>query len=62
VADPNEDQPSGAPEAIAPGEQLRGEFLKDNERARARFEKPRSMDVPLDPEVTDKLRRLGYIE
>jgi arylsulfatase A-like enzyme len=60
--DPDEDEPQGTPEELAAGEQLRGEFLKENERERARFAKPKSMFGPLDPEVTDKLRRLGYIE
>jgi arylsulfatase A-like enzyme len=61
-ADPDETEPEGTAEEMAQGEALRGEFLKQNEANRTRFAKPKSMFGPLEPEVTDKLRRLGYIE
>jgi arylsulfatase A-like enzyme len=61
-SDPKEEKPERDPEANAEGDRLRGEFLEQNEVARSRFGAPRSMPQPLDPEVADKLRRLGYIE
>ena len=60
--DPGEENPEGTPEKHAEGERLRGDFLKQNEEARTRFTAPKNVHEPLDPQVTDKLRRLGYIE
>jgi arylsulfatase A-like enzyme len=60
-ADPNERQPRTDPALVAEGQRLLDRFKESSKAARSGVKEPAG-HLPLDPEVEDKLRRLGYIE
>jgi len=60
-ADPKELHPRTDPALLAEGRHVLDQFRKQGEALRSDVEEP-AQNAPLDPEVEDKLRRLGYIE